>query len=133
MIETAIIGATAGAISAIVAVVSFAMTRRSSRDAMLERLTKIEGKVSAAENRAEGAEAMAGKALAQVDVMQRDVNDYRVEMTRQITVVKTLVETQVVGLRDAEQRLARAIDDMGERFDRMANRLDRVIEGKNVD
>lgn len=86
------------------------------------------GRIAKAEARADAAEIVAAKAVATHDVLMRDVNDYRVEQAEKIARIKTLVEVQVMGLSDAEKRMAKAIDDMGGRFDAMSGRLDTFAE-----
>lgn len=71
---------------------------------------------------------LAAKALAHSEALASEVADWRVETAGRIERVRTIAEMGTANLAAAETRLAKSIDDMGERFAALGVRLDRLFE-----
>jgi hypothetical protein len=76
---------------------------------------------------------LAAKALARAESLAGEVAEWRVETAASIARVRTIAEMQMTGLTAAETRLAKSIDDMGERFEKLSTRLDRFLEVQSKD
>jgi hypothetical protein len=101
-----------GAMGAILAAVSFWLNR---------------GKV---EERADQALARAKEAHDRYDRVMSAFADYRAAMAADISIVKTLAETNTAALASAENRLAAAIEQMNARFGELNQRIDRLLDGR---
>lgn len=73
---------------------------------------------------------LAAKALAHTEALAGEVAEWRIETGARIERVRTIAEMQMAGLTAAETRLAKSIDDMGDRFEKLSNRLDRFLESQ---
>lgn len=80
------------------------------------------------EAKAKSADLTALQALAKVEVMGTSFHDHRVDVTREVADINARVEGAAAAVVSAESRLARSIDDLGRRFDKFVERLDRVLE-----
>lgn len=69
---------------------------------------------------AESAKAIAVSALTKVDLLSYQMAEYKVDATREFA--------SADDLKEVERRLVGAVDNLGTRFDRMADRLDRFFE-----
>jgi len=78
--------------------------------------TKLGSRLS----KADAAERIAAAALAKADLVSMQLQEYKVEAAGKFA--------SAVDLADAERRFATAVDGLSARFDRMAERLDRVLE-----
>jgi hypothetical protein len=77
-------------------------------------------KIGARLNKADSAAAIAQVALAKADLVSMQLAEYKVEAAGKFASSSDLA--------DAERRFATACDGLSARFDRMAERLDRVLE-----
>ena len=57
----------------------------------------------------------------------------RVAIEVKVAIVKTLAETNTVALTAAETRLAKALEDMGDRLEHFNTRFDRALEQRDRD
>ena len=71
-------------------------------------------------NKADSASAIATAALAKVDLVSSQLHEYKVEVASEFA--------SADDLKDVERRLVTAVDNLGSRFDRMAERLDKFLE-----
>lgn len=83
-------------------------------------LVKFGGRISAVENNAKSALDDAAAAIRKAEALARDLNDHRVSTEGRISETAALVRASREAFLSAEQRLVKAIDDLGLRFDRMA-------------
>jgi hypothetical protein len=81
---------------------------------------RIGGKLQGANDGAEAAKTIASAALAKVDLLSSQLSEFRVEVARDFASANDL--------KDVERRLVNAVDNLGARFDRMAERLDRFLD-----
>jgi hypothetical protein len=95
-------GALIASVGAIIAVVRLSLT------------------IGARLNKADSASSIATAALAKVDIVAMQLAEYKVEAAGKFA--------SAMDLADAERRFATACDGLSARFDRMAERLDRVLE-----
>jgi hypothetical protein len=58
--------------------------------------------------------------LGKVDLLSAQLSEFRVEVARDFASANDL--------KDVERRLVNAVDNLGARFDRMAERLDRFLD-----
>lgn len=116
--ELAVISAFSGLLGAVVGLLMFNLHRRNARQLLNDRVTKAESDASAAVLKCAALQA-------DLSVLNRDVNDYRVEQADKMGRLKAIVEMQMTNLAEAEKRVARALEDMGQRFDNMSGRLDK--------
>ena len=63
---------------------------------------------------------MATAVSAKVEILTSHLNDFKLQAARDFASNSDLL--------DAERRFTAAVDSLGSRFDRMAERLDRVLE-----
>lgn len=77
-------------------------------------------KVGAKMQKAESANTIAAAALAKVDLLSMQLAEYKVEVANGFASANDL--------KDVERRLVVAVDNLGARFDRMAERLDRFLD-----
>jgi len=99
-----------------IAIISFWMTLSS-------RLTTAELKAAMAERDA-------ASAHTKYDGVIRDVSDYRVAVEVKIAIVKTLAEANTTSLTAAENRVARALEEVRDELSRFNERIDRAFADK---
>lgn len=75
---------------------------------------------AATKSAAESAKAISTAALGKVDILSAQLAEYKVEVARDFA--------SASDLKDVERRLVSAVDNLGARFDRMAERLDRFLD-----
>jgi hypothetical protein len=101
---------------ALVTIITFWMTLGS-------RLTTAEVKAAAAET-------LAARLEQKHDAVLSALGDYRVAMEVKIAVIKTLAETNTSALTAAENRFAKALEDLRESFRQLTERMDRMLEAQ---
>lgn len=84
--------------------------------------------IGAATKTSESAERMAIAAVGKNELLARDLSDHRELMAGKTAMLKTLIETNVVALSHAEQRLAKGQDDIMGQLKQVNERLDRLVE-----
>lgn len=109
-----IVVATCGALNAAVVFATFWMQRGNSEGSV--RTEAAQGSI------------LAAKALAHSESLASEIANWRVDTAERIARVRTVAEMQAIGLTSAETRLAKSIDDMGTRFEKLSDRLDRFFE-----
>jgi hypothetical protein len=112
---TALVGAGGALASAAVGVVSFLLVRG-------ERFGR-------SDETAKRAEALAQACLAKTELTSAKLQEHEVRTAAEIAALRATVEATTRSLIEAETRLAKAIEDMGDRFDYMTGRLDSFIDG----
>lgn len=83
---------------------------------------KIGGRLQKADDGAQSAKTIAAAALGKVDLLSAQLAEFRVEVARDFASANDLKEV--------ERRLVLAVDNLGARFDRMADRLDRFLNAQ---
>jgi hypothetical protein len=78
---------------------------------------------------AKRAEALAQACLAKTELTAAKLQDHEVKTAAEIAALRANVDAIARSLIEAETRLAKAIEDMGNRFDHMTGRLDSFIDG----
>jgi hypothetical protein len=111
---TALLGAGGALVSAAVGVISFLLLRG-------ERFGR-------SDETARRAEALAQACLAKTELTCAKLQDLEVRTAAEIAALRTNVDATIRSLIEAETRLAKAIEDMGDRFDHMTGRLDSYID-----
>ena len=96
--------------------------------AILKWIASIARHMAITETKAESADVMAAAAMAKCEVMGTDFHDHRVETGKQITRVETKIDGMAIAISASENRVAKAMEDLGERLDKFTDRLDRVLE-----
>ena len=77
-------------------------------------------KIGAKLNKADAAERIAASALGKVDLLGTQLKEYEIKAASDFASKR--------GLAEAERRFANAVEGLSSRFDRMAERLDRLLE-----
>ena len=74
------------------------------------------------------AEALAQACLAKTELTSAKLQEHEVRTAAEIAALRATVEATTRSLIEAETRLAKAIEDLGDRFDHMTGRLDSFID-----
>lgn len=90
-------------------------------------------RLTSAEVRSEAAQVVAAAAMSKCEMLNQAIGDYRVAMAKEIAIVKTLSEVNTSALTAAENRLAKAMEDVGDRLDHFNDRVDRLLEQRGKD
>lgn len=108
--------AACGAINAAVVFVTFWMQRG-----------RHEGEVK---TEAAQSSVLAAKALAHSESLASEVANWRVDTAQRIERVRTIAEMGMGNLTASETRLAKSLDDVGDRIDKLTVRFDRWLEAQ---
>ncbi len=115
---TAII--TAGGGGSIITFITFWM-------ALSKRISDSEARAASAEDRAKNADQMAAVAIAKHEVMMRDLNQDRVDTNSRIAALEAITKSTTASLADAEKRLAKSLDDVGDKIDHLSDTLIKTL------
>lgn len=96
------------------------------------RLATAEGLAKNAESRAVGAEAVAANAILKCEMLASNVNRDRVEMASEISALKAISEQTTRSLTSAEMRLAKSIEDIGDKIDKVSDTIIKTL-GQLID
>ena len=80
------------------------------------------------QERTEHAITLATTATGKYDAIVREFSDYRVSLEVKIAVVKTLGEANTSALSSAENRLAKAMEEVRDQLGHFNERVDRLLE-----
>jgi hypothetical protein len=114
----AIIGAGGG--GSIVTFITFWM-------ALASRIDGAKAKAEAAEERAKNADLIASTAVAKCELLGREMNDSRIEAAAKIAALEAMAQATSRSLVQAETRLAKSIDDLGEKMDHLGDTIIRTL------
>lgn len=120
MVIDNVIGWAAGAVTAVVTVISFWMTLSS-------RITKAQESAKAAENRATSAEIMANAAIAKCELLARDFNMEAKDTGSRLSAMDAVLQATTKSLTQAEGRLAKSIDDLGNKMDHLRETITQTL------
>lgn len=81
------------------------------------RISAAEGDAKTAEWRSKVAAKEAEKANARVDVINRDLADYKMAAGETLAEIKGIAENTSRNFMASEARMVKALDDLGDRFD----------------
>ena len=95
--------------------------------ALSKRIADAEAQAKAADDQAKSANLMATTAVAKIDIVVREINDNRVDMASRISGLEATTRTTTASLAQAETRLAKSIEDMGEKIDHLSETLIRSL------
>ena len=125
----AVVGAGGG--GTIIAFVTFWMALSSRITSAEERAKSAEEKVAdlakTADERVRSADTLASAAIAKCELITREMNGYRVEQTAQIAALQAVSEATTKSLTQAEIRLAKSIDDLGEKMDHLGDTIIKTL------
>lgn len=96
--------------------------------AVLRWVASIARQITITETDAANAKSISATALAKAEVLGSEFHDYRVEIAEKVATVEAKAEATMQTVIAAENRFAKAIEDLGDRFDKFTERLDRVLE-----
>ncbi len=80
--------------------------------------------------RAQSAENLAAACLAKIELFASHLHQHEIEDAKSFAKLETLVNEARGATTAAETRLAQSLDDLGERFERMTDRIDRFLENR---
>lgn len=95
--------------------------------ALSKRISDAEGQAKAAEDRAKTAELMSTSAVAKIDLLVREINESKVETISRISGLEATARTTTASLAQAETRLAKSIEDMGDKLDNLSATLIKTL------
>lgn len=110
----------AGGGGTIIAFVTFWM-------ALSTRITTAEQRAVAAEDKVKSADTIANAAIAKCELMMREVNNNRVEQSAKIAALEAVSDATTKSLAQAELRLAKSIDDLGEKMDHLGDTIIKTL------
>lgn len=96
------------------------------------RLTAVEGLAKSSEDRAKSFEAVAANSILKVEMLATNVNRDRVETAAEIAALKAISEQTTRSLTSAEMRLAKSIEDIGEKIDKVSDTIIKTL-GQLID
>ena len=96
------------------------------------RLATVEGLAKSSEDRAKNFEAVAANAILKVEMLATNVNRDRVETASEIAALKAISEQTTRSLTSAEMRLAKSIEDIGEKIDKVSDTIIKTL-GQLID
>lgn len=85
-------------------------------------------RLTTAELKAQAAETLAREASAKYEAISHEYANYRVGLEVKIAIVKTLAEANTTALTAAENRMAKAIEDVVDRLDGFNSRVDKLLD-----
>jgi hypothetical protein len=91
-------------------------------------ITSVARQITLIEATANAADSIAGAALAKAEIMGTEFHNHRVFIAERVADIGAKVDGAAQAVISAEIRLAKSIDNLGERFDKFGDRLDRVLE-----
>lgn len=95
--------------------------------ALSTRIANAESTARAADDRGRSAETLAATALAKNELLSRDVGHDRVEAASKLAALEAATRTTTASLAQAETRLAKSIEDMGEKIDHLSDTLIKTL------
>ena len=84
------------------------------------------------ESLAQSGSAIGTAALAKTEILTTDFNNHREKIAASIAETRTIAEGATTAIAQAEGRLAKAMDDFGDRLDAIVQRLDRILDNRVV-
>lgn len=81
-----------------------------------------------AETDARSAQAASATALVKAEVLGTEFHNHRVETATKVASIDAKADAASQAIINAENRLAKSLEDLGDRFDKFTERLDRVLE-----
>jgi hypothetical protein len=114
----AIIGAGGG--GSIITFITFWM-------ALGSRIDAAKAQAEAAIERAKNADLLASSAFAKSELLGREMNDSRIEAAAKIAALEAMAQATSRSLVQAETRLAKSIDDLGEKMDHLGDTIFRTL------
>jgi hypothetical protein len=96
--------------------------------AILKWVASIARQQTLAETAARQADTVAATALGKCELLGTDFHNHRVETAEKVVRVEAKAESAAQAIALAENRLAKAMDDFGNRLDKVVERLDRMLE-----
>lgn len=96
--------------------------------AVIRWVVSIARQTAITETDASSAKAISATALAKAEVLGTEFHNYRVEIAEKVATIDAKAEATMQTVVAAENRFAKAIEDLGDRFDKFTERLDRVLE-----
>ncbi len=95
--------------------------------ALSKRISDAEATAKGADDRAKGADTIASAAIAKNELMIRDVYQDRIELNSRIAGLEAITRTTTASLAQAETRLAKSIEDVGEKIDHLSDTLIKTL------
>lgn len=95
---------------------------------LIRWIASIARQMTMAETDAKGAQALSATALAKAEVLGTEFHNHRVETATKVASIDAKADAASQAIILAENRLAKALEDLGNRFDKFTDRLDRVLE-----
>ena len=98
---------------------------------ILKWVASIARQQAKAESMAERADAVAAGAIGKCELLGTDFHNHRVEIAGKVADINARAEGALTAIVNAENRFARALEDFGDRIDKVVDRLDRVLEARH--
>lgn len=85
-------------------------------------------RITAADMKADSAATLAAASVGKAELLATEFSNHRESVAHNLGRMEALAQSSSSSIVEAEKRLTRAIDNMGERFDGMSERLDRALD-----
>lgn len=95
--------------------------------ALSSRISDAEGRAKAAEERAKSADVLASAAIAKLEFVQREMHQDRVEIGERVAALDAITQANTKSLAQAETRLAKSIEDIGEKMDHLSDTIIKTL------
>jgi len=95
--------------------------------ALSKRISDAEAKAEVAEDRAESADKMAAVALAKHEMIVQDLNQDKVKTAERIAGLEAITRSTTASLAQAESRLAKSLEDVGDKIDHLSDTLIKTL------
>lgn len=82
------------------------------------------------ESTAASAATLAGTAIAKAELLSSQFNDHRVYVAQAVTEIKAMASAAAAAIIQAETQLSQAMNNFGDRLDRITQRLDHILDAR---